>query len=86
MFEQKRSCNFPGICVWKFENSIIKIYMSDKKKSLDSPLWNRHIIWRLQKRIPTPELVDVDIQCQFYEVPSGYLVFGMQIIQSNRIM
>lgn len=29
MFEQKTVLYYPGICVWKFENSIIKICVAD---------------------------------------------------------
>lgn len=38
------------------------------------------------KKITTPELVDADIQSQFYKVSSDCLAFWMQIIQNNRIM
>lgn len=37
------------------------------------------------KNITAPELVDADIQPQFYKVPSDCLLFWMQIIQNNRI-
>lgn len=37
------------------------------------------------KKNSTPELVDADIQFQFYRVPSDCVAFWMQIIQNNRI-
>lgn len=48
MSEQKLSCNYPGICVWRIENSIIKIYMSawKKKKNQQDVVqhWEAHIL------------------------------------------
>lgn len=88
MSEQKLSCNYPGICVWRIENSIIKIYMSAWKKKkkptrCGSTLRGTHIV---MQKMTAPKLLDTDIQSPFCKVLSECFALWMQTTPSNGII